>query len=141
MSGAGKTLRRAFVQVIPTGASMKVSISYKYVHSHQSVEQETGRSVSKLSKLLKSYDEDLVQLHGVFSRNAHNHSEEEHAFALTLSLPNATLHATGTGANVRASCKKAFSDLESQVKKHQSRLRHDHEWKRNRLRIRAEAIS
>jgi len=33
---------------------------------------------------------------------------------------------------VRTSCKKAFSDLEAQVKKHQEKLRKDYEWKRKR---------
>jgi ribosomal subunit interface protein len=113
---------------------MKLSISYKHVASHEAVEAETSRSLRKLTRLLKSYEPDLVQLHGVFSKNPHN---EEHSFSLNLSLPTGTLHATGTGENVRASCKLAFSELEVQVKKHQSRLRRDHEWKRKRPRARA----
>ena len=40
--------------------------------------------------------------------------------------------ATGEAATVRTSCKKAFSDLEAQVKKHQEKLRKDYEWKRKR---------
>jgi len=51
-------------------------------------------------------------------------------------LPTGTLHATGVGDNIRAACKKAFAELEVQVKKHQSRLRKDYEWKRKRLRPR-----
>jgi len=46
------------------------------------------------------------------------------------------MHATGTGANVRASCKQAFHEMEVQVKKHQSLLRRDYEWKRKRPRAR-----
>jgi ribosomal subunit interface protein len=110
---------------------MKLSISYKHVESHEAAEAEASRSIKKLDRLLKSYEPDLVQLHGVFSKNPHN---EEHSFSLNLSLPTGTLHATGTGGNVRASCKKAFSELEVQVKKHQSRLRKDYEWKRKRPR-------
>lgn len=117
----------------PTGAYMKLSISYKHVDAHESVEAESERYQSKLGRLLKSYDPDLVQLHGVFSKNPHN---QEHTFSLNLSLPTGTLHATGTGSNVRASCKKAFSELEVQVKKHQERLRKDYEWKRKRPRTR-----
>jgi ribosome-associated translation inhibitor RaiA len=112
---------------------MKLSISYKYVESHDTVEAEASRSMKKFDRLLKSYEPDLVQLHGVFSKNPHN---PEHSFSLNLSLPTGTLHATGTGKNVRASCKKAFSELEVQVKKHQSRLRKDYEWKRKRPRAR-----
>jgi len=108
---------------------MKVSISYKYVNAHKPVELETARSVTKLNRLLKAYDADLLQLHGVVSKNSRN---EDHSLSLTLSLPTATLHATGTGATVRSSCKQAFSELETQVKKHQSRIRRDYEWKRKR---------
>lgn len=110
---------------------MKVSISYKHVTSHSAVEAEVERHTGKLNKLLKSYAPDLVHLHGIFAKNPHN---AEHSFSLNLSLPTGTLHATGTGESVRTSCKKSFSELEGQVKKHQSRLRKDYEWKRKRRR-------
>ena len=111
---------------------MNISISYKYVKSHQPVEEEIGRYAGKLSKLLKCYASDAVRIHGVFARNLHNN---EHSFSLNLKLPTGTLHATGTGSGVRASCKRAFRDLEQQVKKHQARLRKDHAWKRKRRLI------
>ena len=116
---------------------MKLSISYKHVDSHKPVEKEAARYMGKLQRLLKSYEPDLVQLHGVFSKNPH---QAEHLFSLNLSLPTGTLHATGTGNDVRASCKQAFSELEAQVKKHQSRLRKDYEWKRKRPRASLEAV-
>ena len=108
---------------------MKLSISYKQVESHKPVEEEIDRSVGKLEKLLQSYYQDLVQLHGAFSKTPRT---DENSCSLNLSLPTGTLHATGTGATVRASCKKAFSELEAQVKKHQAKLRKDYEWKRKR---------
>jgi ribosomal subunit interface protein len=110
---------------------MKLSISYKHVDAHETAEKQCGHHIAKLTRLLKSYEPDLVQLHGAFSKNPHN---QEHSFSLNLSLPTGTLHATGTGNNVRASCKQAFTELEVQVKKHQSRLRKDYEWKRKRPR-------
>jgi len=110
---------------------MKLSISYKNVEPHKPAEKEVERYAGKLSRLLKSYEPDLVLLHGVFSRNPRR---EENSFSLNLSLPTGTLHATGTGENVRASCKQAFTELESQLKKHQSLLRKDYEWKRKRPR-------
>jgi ribosome-associated translation inhibitor RaiA len=118
----------------PTGASMKLSISYKHADSREAAEKEAERSIQKLTRLLKSYEPDLVQLHGVFTKNPHN---EEHSFSLNLALPTGTLHATGTATRVRACCKQAFSELEMQVKKHQSRLRRDYQWKRKRPRTRA----
>jgi ribosome-associated translation inhibitor RaiA len=116
---------------------MKLSINYKHVESHKPVEVEVERHVAKLQKLLKTYSPDLVQLHGGFSKNPRT---EEFSCALTLSLPSGVLRATGIGPVVRTSCKKAFSDLEAQVKKHQAKLRKDYEWKRKRLRIREEAF-
>ena len=110
---------------------MKFSISYKHVDAHEAIEKQNDRHIAKLSKLLQTYEPDLVQLHGVFSKNPHN---QEHSFSLNLSLPTGTLHATGVGENVRAASKNAFAELEVQVKKHQSRLRKDYEWKRKRPR-------
>jgi ribosomal subunit interface protein len=108
---------------------MNVSFSYKHVESQQAVAAELARRVSKLQKLLRSYQPDLVQLKGVFSKNPHT---DEQSLALTLSLPTGKLHATGSGKNMLAGCKKAFSEIEAQLKKHQSLLRHEHEWKRKR---------
>ena len=110
---------------------MKLSISYKHVDAHETVDKQSERHITKLARLLKSYEPDLIQIHGVFSKNSHN---QEHSFSLNLSLPTGTLHATGTADTLRASCKQAFTELEVQVKKHQSRLRKDYEWKRKRPR-------
>jgi ribosome-associated translation inhibitor RaiA len=108
---------------------MNVSISYKHVDSQKPVEVEVTRRLDKLNRLLKSYEPDLVQIKGVFSKNQRT---DEQSFILTLSLPTGTLHATGNGKNVLAGCKKAFSEIEMQIKKHQSLLRREHEWKRKR---------
>ena len=108
---------------------MNVSISYKHVDSQQAVTVEVNRRLDKLGRLLKSYQPDLVQLKGVFSKNPRT---EEKSCALTLSLPTGTLRATGNGPNVLAGCKRAFSSIESEIKKHQSLLRREHEWKRRR---------
>ena len=117
---------------------MKLSINYKHVESHEPVEAEVARHVAKLGKLLQSYSPDLVQLHGTFSKTPRT---GENVCTLNLSLPTGTLHATGTGKTVRTSCKKSFSELVAQVKKHQSKLRKDYEWKRKRPRPRVEALS
>jgi ribosomal subunit interface protein len=108
---------------------MNVSISYKHVDSQKPIEVEVTRRLDKLNRLLKSYEPDLVQIKGVFSKNQRT---EEQSLILTLSLPTGTLHATGNGKNVLAGCKKAFSEIEMQIKKHQSLLRREHEWKRKR---------
>jgi ribosome-associated translation inhibitor RaiA len=108
---------------------MNVSISYKHVGSLQAVESEVNRRLDKLGRLLRSYSPDLVQIKGAFSRNQRT---DEQSLALTLSLPTGTLRATGNGKNELAGCKKAFSEIEMQIKKHQSLLRREHEWKRKR---------
>jgi ribosomal subunit interface protein len=129
--GAEDLLRRvpAAIRINPTGATMNVSISYKHVDSQEAVALEVTRRLDKLGRLLKSYEPDLVQIKGVFSKNQRT---DEQSLALTLSLPTGTLRATGNGKNVLAGCKKAFSELELQIKKHQSLLRREHEWKRKR---------
>jgi ribosome-associated translation inhibitor RaiA len=117
---------------------MKLSISYRHVEAPKPAEAEVERHVNKLGKLLQSYSPDLVQLHGAFSRNPR---KDERSCTLNLSLPTGTLHATGTGGTVRTSCKKAFAELEAQVKKHQAKLRKDYEWKRKRPNENIEAFS
>jgi ribosome-associated translation inhibitor RaiA len=112
---------------------MNVSISYKHVESQPVVATEVMRRLDKLGKLLRSYEPDLVQIKGVFSKHPRT---DEQSLALTLSLPTGTLRATGNGKNVLAGCKKAFSEIEMQIKKHQSLLRREHEWKRKRPRSR-----
>jgi ribosome-associated translation inhibitor RaiA len=112
---------------------MKLSISYRYVESHDSVEAQAERSSKKLGRLLKAYQPDLVQLHGVVSKNAHY---DEYSFSLNLSLPTGAMHATGVATSGQAACKQAFNELEVQVKKHQALLRKDYEWKRKRPRSR-----
>jgi ribosomal subunit interface protein len=110
---------------------MKISISYKHLELREPVEEEIARYLDKLNKLLKSYAPDLVQLHGSFEKHPR---KTEYTFSLNLSLPTGTLHSTGTGLDVRLSIKQAFVELEAQVKKHQSKLRKDYQWKRKRLR-------
>lgn len=108
---------------------MNVSISYKDVDSQEAVTREINRRLDKLNRLLKSYEPDLVQIKGVFSKTPRT---DEQSLALTLSLPTGTLRATGGGGNVLAGCKRAFGELETQLKRHQSLLRREHEWKRKR---------
>ena len=110
---------------------MKISISYKHVELRDPVEAETVKHLGKLGRLLKSYSPDLVQLHGIVEKQPR---KTEYSFSLNLSLPTGTLHATGTGADLRRSVRQAFAEIESQVKKHQSRLRKDYQWKRKRSR-------
>ena len=110
---------------------MKLTVSFKDLENHKSVEKEMDHSVKKLATLLQSYSPDLVQLHAVFSKVSRT---GDHELSLNLVLPTGTLHATASSKHLRACCKKTFSELESQVKKHQSRLRKDYEWKRKRPR-------
>ena len=115
---------------------MKLSVSYKEAERHNPIEKELDHAVAKLKPLLKSYAPDLVQLHAVFSKVPRT---DDHALSLNLTLPTGVLHATASNKHVRACCKKAFSELQAQVKKHQARLRKDYEWKRKRVRDRAVA--
>ena len=113
---------------------MRVLISHKLDEWREPIVEETQRRVAKLEKLLKRYVPDLVQLHGSIEKHSR---KEEYVFSLNLSLPTGTLHATGEAADVRASVKAAFAEIEAQVKKHMALLRKDYEWKRKRPRVRA----
>jgi ribosomal subunit interface protein len=110
---------------------MKITISYRHVETPQAIESALGRHLSKIQKLLKSYQPDLVQLHGGFEKQPHR---AEYIFSANLSLPTGTLHANGEGPDPATSARKAFVELEKQIKKHQARLRKDYEWKRKRGR-------
>lgn len=108
---------------------MKINISHRHVQLAQAVEAALDRHLAKIAKLLKSYQPDLVQFHGGFEKQPH---KAEYLFSANLSLPTGTLHATGNGPDPGASARKAFAELAAQIKKHQSRLRKDYEWKRKR---------
>ncbi len=110
---------------------MKISFSNLQDGFRQVFEHVAQRHIAKLEKLLKRYSPDLVQLHGAFEKHPR---KTEYSFSLNLTLPTGTLHATGQGRDVRISAKMAFTELEVQVKKHQSKLRKDYEWKRKRPR-------
>lgn len=111
---------------------MNISLSYKRVNVREPVETEVSRYLRKLGKLLKNYSPDLVQFHGAFEKHPR---KTEFNFSLNLSLPTGTLHATGSGPDLRRSVKQAFGELEGQVKKHQGKLRRDYQWKRKRPRL------
>jgi ribosome-associated translation inhibitor RaiA len=126
----------SFPRPISTGAHMKLSIVFKNVERHNPAEKQLQQCADKLSKLLKNYDPDLVQLHCVFSVLPRT---KEFSLALNLVLPTATLHATEKSEHLPAACKSAFTELGTQVKKHLARLRKHYEW--NRRRPRAEALA
>lgn len=113
---------------------MKLSISHKLEESREPLEQETQRRLEKMRKLLKSYEPDLVQLHGNIEKRPR---KQEYVFSLNLSLPTGTLHAVGVAPDVRACVKAAFAEIEAQIKKHMALLRKDYEWKRKRPRKKA----
>ncbi|MGH9592207.1 MAG: HPF/RaiA family ribosome-associated protein [Bryobacteraceae bacterium] len=110
---------------------MNLTMIYKNVYVHPPADKDVSRRVAKLEKLLKSYSPDLVQLHAAFEKQARR---VEFGLTLNLTLPTGKLHCLGKGSDLPKCVKAAFTELESMVKKHQSRLRHDHEWKRKRPR-------
>ncbi len=110
---------------------MNISITYKNVDLREPVELEVAKHTAKLGRLLKSYVPDLVKLHGVLAKLPR---KEEYTFTLNLTLPTGIMHCTGKGFDVRASLKTAFTELETQIKKHKDHLRHDYTWKRKRTR-------
>ncbi len=110
---------------------MKLSVTHKHEESRAAVESAVARYSNKLSRLLKTFAPDLVQIHGSFDRHPR---KVEFTFSLNLSIPTGSLHATGIAADVRSSVKKAFAELEAQLKRHVQKLRRDYMWKRKRPR-------
>jgi ribosome-associated translation inhibitor RaiA len=110
---------------------MKISYSNVHAELRKQIETASEHHIQKLNRLLKSYSPDLVHLHGCFDKTPRT---AEYELSLNLVLPTGTLHATGTGADVRAMVKVVFAEIEVQVKKHQQKLRKDFLWKRKRGR-------
>jgi ribosome-associated translation inhibitor RaiA len=108
---------------------MKISFSNTHADVREVVENESRHPVEKLNRLLKRYPADLVQLHGCLDKTSR---KSEYQLSLNLVLPTGTLHATGTGTEIRPTVKMAFAEIEVQVKKHQQKLRKDYIWKRKR---------
>lgn len=110
---------------------MKITYSQIETVSRESIERECEHHIEKLNRLLKRYAPDLVQLHCTLEKTPRR---TEYCFSLNVTLPTGSLYATGRGADARASAKAAFVEIESQVKKHQEKLRRDYVWKRKRGR-------
>lgn len=113
------------------GARMKIVYSHVEAGIREFVEKECARNFDKINRLLKRYESDVVQVHVSLEKSPR---KAEYNFTIHLALPAGTLHASGVGADVRSSAKAGFSEIESQIKKHQEKLRRDYVWKRKRVR-------
>src|ERR1700733_14582077 len=110
---------------------MKITYTNVGPDVRKAVEVEFSHQVAKLDKLLSHYAPDLVELHASIEKTPRRN---EFNFALNLALPTGALHATGVGADILGSAKAAFAEIDTQVKKHQQKLRKDYVWKRKRGR-------
>src|ERR1700723_1418786 len=110
---------------------MKIAYSQIEAGARESIEKECAHHIEKLNRLLERYDPDLVQLHCTLEKTPRR---IEFGFSLQLTLPTGSLKATGRGSDARAGAKIAFAEIETQVKKHQQKLRKDYVWKRKRSR-------
>jgi ribosome-associated translation inhibitor RaiA len=108
---------------------MKITYTHIELEFRIPIEHETERHADKLKRLLKHYAADLVHLHGSLEKIPH---KPEFSYAVNLTLPTGTLHATATGTLPLGAAKGAFAELETQIKKHQQKLRKDYVWKRKR---------
>lgn len=110
---------------------MKITYSNIPPEFREAIEKEAERQIAKLERLLKHTAPDLVVLHGSLEKTPR---KVEYNLSLNLGLPTGTLHARGTGTEIRTCTKAAFSEIEVQLKKHQEKLRKDYLWKRKRVR-------
>jgi len=112
---------------------MKISLSYRGLESHNGFQRLVTHHCEKLAKLLTAFNPDLVQCHGAIE---YHRKKSEYGLSLNLVLPTATLHAVHMAKDAHSTVHQVFVELESQLKKHRDKLRHDHEWKRKRGRPR-----
>ena len=110
---------------------MKITYSHVAAEYRKAIENDFKRHIGKLSRILKHYEQDSVELHSSMETVPRT---GQFSFSLHLTLPTGTLHSTGVGADVPASAKAAFAEIETQVKKHQEKVRKDYIWKRKRGR-------
>ena len=110
---------------------MKITYSHVEAGFRASIEKECANHIEKLRRLLKRYAPDSVQLHSTIEKTPR---KTEYSLSLSLTLPTGSLYATGSGPDVPTSARAAFAEIESQVKKHQEKLRKDYVWKRKRPR-------
>jgi ribosomal subunit interface protein len=110
---------------------MKLFYNNIEAEHRKAIDDEATHHIQKLQRLLKRYDPDLVELHWSIEKTPR---KIEYVCSMNLRLPTGNLHASGPGADVRTSAKTAFAEIESQLKKHQEKLRKDYLWKRKRGR-------
>jgi len=110
---------------------MKITYSNIPPEFRVAIEKEAERQIAKLERLLKHSAPDQVVLHGSLEKTPR---KVEYNFSLNVKLPTGTLHACGTGSEIRTCTKAAFAEIEVQVKKHREKLRKDYLWKRKRER-------
>jgi RNA polymerase sigma factor (sigma-70 family) len=97
---------------------MNVHISYKTGKTPE-IEREFQHQLQKLQPRLQVFKPDLVHFHAIVDK------QNGHGFvtSLNLRLPSGQLAAQGSGENIVAAIKTAFTDLVSQVTKHKELLR------------------
>ena len=110
---------------------MKIFNSNIEPEHRSTIDKEAAHHITKLQRLLKRYDPDLIELHLSVEKTPR---KIEYACSVNLRLPTGNLHASGAASEVRTAAKTAFAEIESQVKKHQEKLRKDYLWKRKRGR-------
>jgi len=110
---------------------MKINLSFRGLDAHEGFDRLVSRHCGKIEKLLTAYDPDLVQCHAAVE---FHQKKNRYVLSLNLVLPTATLHAVHNAKDVQSTVQCAFRELETQLKKHKEKLRHQHEWKRKRGR-------
>ena len=88
---------------------MLFTMTYKNVDLHEPMETGAAPHIVKLEKLLQSYSQDAVLLHGVIAKSV---KKEEYLLTLTLTIPTGKLHCVGKAENIRKSLKTCFAELE-----------------------------
>jgi putative sigma-54 modulation protein len=81
--------------------------------------------VAKLSRLLPTFSDQLVALQATVAKNL---KRNDYSMALSLHLPQQTLHAEEQNRDLKGAIRTAFDEIFRQVDRFKSKLRGEHRW-------------
>jgi ribosome-associated translation inhibitor RaiA len=110
---------------------MKHHIVYRRIRPTAPLLSLLKRLASRTARHLRAFPEDSAFLHVALEKHT---VRPVFRASLSLRIPAATLASVEESNGPESAVRKAFRELERQLKKHKSRLRREDYWKRSRRR-------
>src|SRR5262245_20532019 len=99
--------------------TMRHNIEYKNLESRNRISTLVQRSIAKLERNVRKFPPDVVFLRISIEENT---TRTLYHVAITLDVPRKTLATKEGGHDTEVAIKKAFAEIERQLKEHKSRL-------------------